>query len=239
MALAELKYFSHALGKMHAAVVLVPETGPGDPEVLFLLHGLSDDHTAWTRKSRLERWAEGRNVLIVMPDGGRSFYVDAAEGDAYGTAIGRELPDLIARTFRTAPGRASIAGLSMGGYGAFRIALADPARWSRAHSFSGALDFGHGEWRMEQPEFVRILGDRPEDRDADLLTLASRRPDVALTFDCGTEDFLIEHNRAYRDALIERSVPHEYREFPGAHDWSYWDDHVVDILDRWFPSAPK
>src|SRR5579859_5151833 len=121
MSCAEIKYFSDALVKATSATVLLPECRqPGPYPVLYLLHGLSDDNTAWQRKTSIERYVQDLPLIVVMPDGGRSFYTDAVAGMAYETAIVRDLVGFIDRVFQTNPTREArcIAGLSMGGYGA-------------------------------------------------------------------------------------------------------------------------
>lgn len=234
MALAEFHYFSQALAKQTAVNVIVPDT-PGPWPVMFLLHGLSDDHTIWQRRTRIESYMEGTNLMVVMPDGGRGFYCDAVQGYAYATAIGVELPELIRQWFRTTD-QWAISGLSMGGYGAVRTALDHPDLFVSAVSLSGALGFAHGDvmYRSDvAEEFTRIHGPAPDGGPNDLHALvaklpADRRP--ALRIDCGTEDFLIEDNRAYRRHLGTLGIPHEYVENSGAHTWDYWDTHIRPAL---------
>jgi S-formylglutathione hydrolase FrmB len=84
-------------------------------------------------------------------------------------------------------------------------------------------------------EFRRIFGQRPEGSEHDLVALARRAassgtPMPKLLVDCGTEDHLVEDNRSFSAALHGLGVAHEYREFPGGHDWDYWDTHVRDAL---------
>lgn len=235
MTRATLDYNSEALGKMHGMVVLLPDDGEGPFEVLLLLHGLSDDETAWTRRTNLERHADGRGLMIVMPDGGRGFYADAHEGAEFGRAIGAEVPAFIRRHFRAKESGWHVAGLSMGGYGALRLGMSEPGLWATAHSFSGALSFGGRDWRADQPEFARIIGSDPQARGLDLYALADARPDVRISFDCGTEDFLLDQNRSFRDHLVAHGIPHVYAEFPGEHEWGYWDAGIVRHLDRIAP----
>lgn len=235
MAFLELRYFSNALQKHTAANVILPEVGEPPYPTLYLLHGLSDDHTAWARNTSIERYVSQLPLIVVMPDGGRGFYLDADQGFAFGTAIGTELPDRIERTFpakRTRDGRA-LAGLSMGGYGAARLALAHPDRFCAAASLSGAVLFGHSDLNRDgkpySPEFQRVLGDKTTGSMNDLCHVAkSLSPEVrpALHFDCGTDDFLIDSNREIHSFLNENDVPHEYLEYPGAHNWAYWDAHI-------------
>lgn len=246
MAFIDYHYFSHALVKQTAAYVLLPEVGEGPFPVLYLLHGLSDNHTIWLRRTSIERYVANLGLIVVMPDGGRGFYADAAEGYAYGKAIGEELVDRIDRTFPTQASREGrvIAGLSMGGYGALRLALTYPERFRAAHSLSGAVGFAHSEANLDDPrmpEFQRIVGADYKGGANDLYTLAEKNLAEGtlpqLRIDCGTEDFLLEDNRAYTEYLTKIHVPHEYAEYPGAHTWEYWDIHIQDALRFFFPGA--
>jgi putative tributyrin esterase len=177
--------------------------------------------------------------MVVMPDGGRGFYCDAAEGFQYGTAIGIELSERIDRTFPTIASRSgrAVAGLSMGGYGAIRLGLTYPDRFCAAVSHSGALAFGHRatthDGKPNSPEFQRILGPDPAGGSNDLFALVEaedRKNLPALRIDCGTDDFLIESNREFHAHLTKIGVPHEYEEHPGAHTWGYWDEHIQETL---------
>lgn len=96
MALCTLHYFSEALQKQTAAQVILPQqTAPPPWPVLYLLHGLGDDHTIWLRRTSIERYVIGLPLIVVMPDGGRGFYADAEQGFACETAIARDLVDYI------------------------------------------------------------------------------------------------------------------------------------------------
>ena len=238
----ELHYFSNALKMATAANIILPDPDvPGPYHVMFLLHGLSDDHTIWSRRTSIERYVEGLPLIVVMPNGGRSFYCDGKEGSAYETAIAVELPKIIESYFKTKDAWCA-TGLSMGGYGAAKLALKYPERFQSGHSHSGALLFGH--FNFEKPsedtlrrefevEFQRILGPTPMNGPDDLVGIAkilepSRRP--KLRIDCGTEDFLLEQNRTFVSHLKEVGFDHEYEEFPGNHEWGYWDLHVQEAI---------
>jgi S-formylglutathione hydrolase FrmB len=232
MALLQVNYDSHALGKMATANLIVPQGVPGPYAVMFLLHGLSDDHSAWCRRTSIERYVEGLPLIVVMPDGGRGFYADAAEGYAFGTALGIELPALIRQWFPTRL-RWAVTGLSMGGYGAVRFGLAYPETFVSAVSHSGALHFGRGH-RGEDPKYVRefgrILGENPAGGPCDLYALAASGPRPALRIDCGTEDWLLPANRQFHEYLDSLGYEHEYEEYPGDHNWEYWDEHVQEAI---------
>ena len=228
MPVARLQYFSQALLKQTAVTLILPDAKLEAPYVPWLLlHGLSDDETIWSRRTSLERYVDGLPVVVAMPDGGRGFYVDAAEGFAYYTALSEELPTML-ESYLPLRKEWAVGGLSMGGYGSLRFALGRPDRFRSAHSHSGALGFGYNPRYRDQAEFDRILGKGAENSLFDLVKSASPLP--AIRFDCGVDDFLLDDNRAFDAHLTELGIAHEYEEFPGAHDWSYWDEHVQEQI---------
>ncbi|MCW5936792.1 MAG: hypothetical protein KIT11_05750 [Fimbriimonadaceae bacterium] len=241
MALVQVAYWSDALRKDHACHVLLPNESEGPFDVLFLLHGLSDDSSAWTRKSLVERHVQGRQLVVVMPDGGRGFYTDAkVAGAKWETALAVELPKLVRRWFHVARGPWAVAGLSMGGYGALKFALKHPETFDRGVSMSGALLFGSGEdWRDDDfaREFQPVLGDSPKGGPDDLLAIAKGLDPAKaprLRIDCGTEDFLLGQNRSFHEGA---PLEHEYEELGGGHTWDYWDRQVQVALE--FIAGPK
>src|SRR5438105_3307717 len=239
MALCHLHYFSAALKKMTAATLILPEgEGMRGPfPAFYLLHGLSDDHTAWVRRTSIERYAQGLPFIVVMPDGGRGFYTDAREGFAYETAM-LDLIAYVDQTFRTDARREArvIGGLSMGGYGALKLALKHPDLFCSANSHSGALFAAHVPYDPANPitaEFMRIFGPNARGGSDDLFALAEqidRRVLPALRIDCGMEDGLLDVNRRFHAHLDVLGIPHEYEEFPGGHTWDYWDRHAQEAL---------
>nr|MDQ2732453.1 esterase family protein [Armatimonadota bacterium] len=223
-----------------AADVILPENGEGPFATFYLLHGLSDDHTIWQRRTSIERYVQHLPLIVVMPDGGRGFYCDAKEGMAWETSLIRDLIGYVDRTFRTVASRESrcIGGLSMGGYGAVKLALKHPHLFCSAVSHSGALAFAHKPLSASPTdamaaEFKRIVGANATGGPDDIFALAERLPveqRPAIRIDCGVDDFLLEDNRACHTHLESLGYHHEYAEYPGAHDWAYWDVHVQDAI---------
>lgn len=251
MALVNLHWKSDVIGKQTSATVILPDTGTGPFATFYLLHGLTDDHTTWLRRSRIEWYVRDLPLIVVMPDGYRSFYTQPVDGPDFALHIGEELPGFIERQFQARPERSAraIGGLSMGGYGALRIGLGHADRFCSINSHSGAVGWGNfdkktgprgpkslkGRGEDFLRELARIFGESPAGTDHDLITLA-RRARVAgclpeLLLDCGVDDFLLEDNRTFHEALETEKVPHLYREFPGVHDWDYWDLHIREALD--------
>lgn len=216
---------------------------------LYLLHGLSDDHTIWTRRTSIERYAAARDLAVVMPAVGRSFYQDMPNGANYWTFISEELPALCQRYFPLSAAREDnfAAGLSMGGYGALRLGLARPEKYAAVASLSGALDLnkrlreaGKPGSRISRAEWIGIFGaglQTPPESDLWLLaqtTASMPGPKPAIYLSCGTEDSLLEDSRTFHRQLKTANLPATYHESPGDHEWGYWDAQIRSVLD-WLP----
>jgi S-formylglutathione hydrolase FrmB len=230
-----------SVGKMTSAMAILPEGKSGPFPVFYLLHGLSDNHTAWTRRSSIERYVQDLPMIVIMPNGERSFYSDAAglTNAAFETYIMRDLVGFVDSTFQTVSSREGrvIAGLSMGGYGAVKLALKFPDMFCAAVSHSGALARASDLIQDDNSDWARemraVFGPSPQGSDNDVFALADRIDRAklpALRIDCGVDDFLIQHNRSFHAHLNALNIAHEYEEFPGAHDWSYWDTHVQETV---------
>ena len=147
MALVRIDHVPESVGVNLPLNVILPDPGKmGDVpvarrKVLYLLHGLSDDASAWQRYTSIETLAAAYGLVVVMPSAGRSFYTDQPNGQKYFTYLTEELPRYLADVFDLTPRREDtfIAGNSMGGYGAFKAALLHPELYAAAASFSGVL----------------------------------------------------------------------------------------------------
>src|SRR5438105_15742137 len=120
MGFLDVHAYSEALGVQVNFHVLLPQQTRAQFPVLWLLHGLSDDHTIWLRRTSIERYAAEKNLAVVMPAAGRSYYQDMANGARYWTFLTEELPAMCRAWFPLSSRREEnfAAGLSMGGYGA-------------------------------------------------------------------------------------------------------------------------
>lgn len=262
MAFFDCHFFSDVLGLSVSAWVLLPQSSArqigmssGQPRaqypVLYLLHGLSDDHTIWMRRTSIERYAAAKNIAVVMPAVGRSFYQDMASGARYWTFVSEELPAMCRQFFPLSAAREEnfAAGLSMGGYGAMRLGLAHPESWAAVASLSGALDAasrvrnaGKEGSYLSVAEAAGFAGPSLElgGTDADLFFLAQRvaavtaAPRPKLFIACGTEDYLLEDNQRFKQHLESLHLDCTYYESPGAHEWGLWDAHIQRVLD-WLP----
>ncbi len=247
-------FYSEALRMNTRLCVIFPDESndvtreiPGEPSVLYLLHGLSGNCEEWMRFSKIEYYAKKYNLIVVMPDAGRSFYCDPPGGSRYFTYLADELPALCAKWLRLSAARENtfIAGESMGGYGAVKLALRRPERFSAAASLSGALDHRAlarrvlcREWTDMCPEELDALHGpgglpKPEDDVLHLVREAAKRSGRPRLLQlCGTEDFLYEDNQTFRCAADSAGYGHVYREDPGEHAWPYWDKAIQRAI--WF-----
>lgn len=256
MALIRCDFFSDVLGLSTTMTVLLPqatstqigmegvvrERGRRHP-TLYLLHGLSDDDSIWLRRTSIERYTAPLGLAVVMPQVHRSYYADEVHGGRYWTFLSEELPQIAGSFFPLSDRREDsfVAGLSMGGYGAFKWALRHPGRFAAAASMSGALDIASVQREGSMPDVMdRAFGDSSvAGTPDDLLWLLERSASAAtdlprLHLACGTEDVLISQNRTFIEAARAQDVPLTVRLGPGEHEWGYWDAAIQDVL-AWLP----
>ena len=242
----ELRFKSKELKRETTVNVLLPEViEEGKPyKTLWLFHGISGDHTSWMRYSAIERYARKYNIAVVMPNGDRGWYTNTVYGTNYFNFVAEELPAFCRSVFKGMSDKREdnyVAGLSMGGYGAFKIGMTYPERYFGCAALSGAFDvlylgkFRFDEWRgnwgfdLNEPE--DLMGSPSDLFSLTEKTVKSGAVLPKLYFWCGTEDFLVNTNRAYRDLLDSLSVEYTYKESEGNHTWKWWDLHIQDALN--------
>ncbi len=247
MAFLHLSFHAETIGQHTGVNVILPDSvraGERVP-VLYLLHGLSDDETMWSRRSSVERYAAPYKLAVVMPAGHRSFYTNTQSGERFFDYITEELPARMESFFPVSGRREErfIAGLSMGGYGAFKAALNRPDLYAAAASYSGALGIGSRKTgRHFTDALMREVFGTPEaalQPPHDPFRVAENVargpvPCPRLYQACGTEDFLHAENTAFRDHALSLGLPLTYVEGPGTHEWGFWDTHVRETL-AWLP----
>ncbi len=212
--------------------------------VIYLLHGLTGHYDNWTNNRKVVEYAKNYNFIIVTPEGDNGWYSDSvsAPNDKYESYIIQELIPEIENKFRAKKDREhrAIAGLSMGGFGAMKFGLKYPEKFVLIGSFSGALGivpiptnamksfpsveqvFGADDSEArKQNDVIRLVREMPADKIKQL---------PFIYFDCGTEDFLFQSNRDFADLLLQKKIPHEFRQRPGVHDWNFWNSQILEFI---------
>ncbi len=247
-------FFSESLGFATSMEVILPEVSASLigmktnsaaplPPVLYLLHGMSDDQTIWMRRTSIERYAAERGIAVVMPAVQRSCYRDMNPSMKYWSFMTRDLPAAVGSLFRVSQKREDTfaAGLSMGGYGALKLALNCPEKFAAAASLSGA--FEPEDWlRAGNPDLFRQVFGTAENIRGSEDDLPFRAHELAksgipapkLFFACGKDDGFLAVNRKYRDLLRGEGFDLEYYEGPGNHNWQFWDEWIQKVL-AWLP----
>ncbi len=248
MAYIQLHVYSRALGIQTEVGVIIPqqdtagEIGIGNAankqkyRSLYLLHGLSDDQTIWHRRTSIERYATEYGICVVMPCGGRSFYMNQQNGQAYYNFVAKELPALISEFFNVSDKREDryIAGNSMGGYGALKIALKENETFAGGAGLSSVADIRTGLFK----ELIEgnIGKENYLSADEDLFALSAKYENAKtkprLYMCCGTEDFLYSDNVKLCNHLQKLDFDYTYEESEGTHEWGYWDKKIQSVL-KW------
>lgn len=247
---------SAALGRTMKYRVLLPDSYDQSNETyrtLYLLHGLTGDYRDWSTRTDLTRIARGLPLVIVMPDGEDAWYTNAAgKGPRFEDFVADDLVKDVERKYRVIRARygRAIAGLSMGGYGALKIALKRPGLFMAAGGFSSALGVTDPKFddslTAYKDQLYKIYGPVGSETRAanDILLIAGNaKPETApsLYLDCGTSDGLLDESRALAAILQKRGFRYEYHELPGAHTWDYWNRRIETFLPwlmKAFASVP-
>lgn len=260
MALMHVHHASDMLSMNMDMDVILPEASAGQIgqptsrarkklPVLYLLHGMSDDHTIWQRRTSIERYATQAGIAVVMPTTQRGFYTDMQIGFKWFSYLTQELIRLVPRIFPQISKRRSdtyVAGLSMGGYGALKCLLRTPQLYCAGAALSAATDIlALYDRRKDDSALVDVFGTREQAKGSfnDLFAAAeelaqaqAERPDIYMW--CGTEDFLYEDNLRMRDHLSRLGYSLTYTESKGDHSWQYWDEQIQLVLD-WMLAGRK
>ena len=242
-------FFSECLGRDAQLTVLLPSAAAKKSRsfypTLYLLHGLSDSADIWLSKTALERYADAHEMAIVLPNAARSFYCDMVYGDAYYTHISQEVPAFCESVLPVSrdPQFRYIAGNSMGAYGACKIALKEPGRFSKVGLFSGVLDVQQmvSDMPMLHRDWLLCFGGTQVPNTENLLELLpGTTPLPAFYHYCGTGDFLVEGNRRFCALCESLHIPlTSVWEENGIHEWCYWDKQLPHLLNWLVPLPTK
>lgn len=264
MAVFQVDYFSKALEKHTIFHMILPNDLPpmmigSNPnynrktKLLILLHGYSGSSKDWLYGSLISELAAKYNLAVVMPSGDNSFYLDGkGTGKAYCRFVGQELVEYVKRTFNLSAEKDDtyIAGLSMGGFGAIHTGLYYPETFGKVVGLSSAMiihniknkteDFKDGiaDYDYYTSVFGRLDQLENSDNNPEYLIKKLKEENIQIPkiyMACGTEDFLLEENRAFYKFLTDEQVDVTYIEGPGAHTWEFWNAYLEPSI-KWLLS---
>ncbi len=256
MALIQVRFYSEVLGMSRSMDLILPQKTNGigqissmiennrDIPVLFLLHGGSDNHTTWQRRTSIERYALSKGLAIVMPSTDMGCYTDMKYGYDFLKFYGIELPAILNKFFPNITKKREktfVAGQSMGGYGALKLGALYSERFSYVGCLSSLIDPKCFFQEYQTQEFaVNIFGSAEEIGGSindtyyimdKLISSGKDKPKYFMI--CGTEDFLYQENVKFRDKYMSL-LDMKYYEETGEHEWGFWDRNIQKILD-WLP----
>ena len=217
-------------------------------KTLFLLHGYSGSAFNWVPGNLAEQY----NFAIVIPSGENGFWLDGpATGRQFATFVGVELVEYVRKTFKLAmtPEDTFLMGFSMGGFGAIHTAFAYPETFGKAAALSSALIHnevakmkeGEGNPVANYDYYYMCFGNPAKLAESDnnpeyllkkQIAAGKKIPEIFMA--CGTEDFLLEPNRAFHKFLEEQKVQHTYCESSGIHDMRFWQEYAEKFIPLMF-----
>ncbi|HEX2915440.1 MAG TPA: alpha/beta hydrolase-fold protein [Chloroflexia bacterium] len=223
---------SQALGQVTTYTIFLPErafSGPGPYPVLMQLHGRFGGHRNWLYNSNLLNYLGNTPLVVVLPDGADHMWSNMYPTIPYEEFLVKELRENVEDNFPVRKGSPwAIGGLSMGGYGALRLGLKYSDKFCSVYAHSSPV-----HTREDMASWPNNFTPKIMD-DLDLYYLAEHTDPARLprySFDCGTEDTAaIGDNRKFHAHLEKLALPHEYHEYPGQHNWQYWNKHVQTAL---------
>ena len=230
MSVARVQFHSEALGRQTQYNVILPYNVNGPFPVLVQLHGLSEDCEAWIERSSMVRHVQSLPLVVVLPDGGTSAYLNWKHAGRLGRQnyedlIVTDIANHVKQNFNVTDSPWAIGGTSMGGWGAMWLGLNYPDTFASIWSHSAKFN-----WRDSELDLSMLANPQ----DVDLNTVAERVAALdqqpLISFDCGVDDQLIEESRALHRHMDRIGLEHHYAEHEGDHAWDYWDLHVQEAL---------
>lgn len=230
--------YSNSMHKHIKCVVIKPGTYKNKKNrypVVYLLHGHDDYYWGWvTKVPAIKKYADEMQLIIVNPDGGyNSWYFDSPldSNSQYETHISKEVVGYVDKHYRTIADRKhrAINGLSMGGHGAFYIALRHPDLFGAIGSMSGGVDIRSfpNNWQIkEKIGDISSHADEWNKRSIVNMIATCAKDSFAIIMDCGINDFFFNVNKTLHEKMLQLKIPHDFIIRPGEHNWPYWSNAI-------------
>jgi len=236
---------------------MIPDNEKGPFKVVYLLHGQHGNNGSWIQNSMLPYYGKKYNAIFVMPEVGRSFYIDQRLGRNYYTFVSEELPLICGRIFNISSRYedTAVMGYSMGGFGSLLFALSKPGQYAFCGAISPACIYFKpvldalrndpspylqtGREAEESMKDIRaIYGDNLDyNPNYDIVELVKNyptgKPKPKIFASCGTEDNLLKENHKFRDEMKNTDFDYTYEEWAGGHDWDFFNAGLKRSLEVW------
>jgi len=215
-----VRFDSPALGAQATVAILLPPGYDASDKrypVLYLLHGGTQNHTAFPARLWFSREASRHEMIVVMPHLPPVYFSSrGAAPPAFEAFIARDLTGYVDANYRTIASRGGrgVAGISMGGFAAAIVGLKHPDAFATVGAISAAFT-GAGR----QSELEALVAALP----------VGSAPYVYIA--CGAQDSLMSASRRFAELLSARAIAHDYREVPGDHSWAVWDPQVQAFFE--------
>lgn len=233
-----LNFFSQYLQKMEIVEIFFDENiykdesnNSGNYDVVYLLHGYQGDASDWKHRTGILEYIIGKRIICVAISGDNSFYLENVLGFNYEAFLLKEVNDRVRLMFPNIIQHQHIAGLSMGGYGALRLALLHPDLFETVGAFSTVADIFQLEKQKNLSQInLQMLLESNVDVDLFKIILKSKLITTRISLFCGLSDPYLEMSNRLFSELKEKGANITYKEIPGAHDWNVWDKCLKDFL---------
>lgn len=245
MAFLQMDLFSSMLTRQTEVAVIIPERHKKDKyPVLWLLHGAFDNYSGWWRNTAVELYAEEHGIAVVMPSADISFYANVPTGRYY-DFIASELREILCNMYPLSTDRKDhvVAGLSMGGHGAYKFGLTNPELFAGMAVLSAGnfIDLGDPPpdsflVDIHQKLFGTTVVEELFGTEHDIIHLAETAAKRGVTLpklfvSCGTEDRAFPSaERTYRYLTEQLGIEGEWDQRPGGHDWKYWSMMLPEVM---------
>lgn len=242
--LQDVTFHSVSLNRNMQYRVILPNIIPNQQKlsVAYLLHGGGGNYQDWSNYSDVAKYAES-GLILVMPEAGSSYYTNAVDRpeDRYEDYIVKDLIADVESKFPAASQREkrAIAGVSMGGYGAIKLALVYPELFVFAGGMSPAIDVPSrpfsikrwGQWRAHRAIFGPWGGEVQHKNDPFVVAGTVDPKNVPYIFlTCGEQEGLLSSNKRLSRLLATRHFQFESDFGPGSHDWNQWNGRLPKLF---------
>ena len=229
-----IRIYSGSMEKHIPATLILPDAYKDTARrfpVVYLLHGAGDSHSKWNETTDVSKLSDTYNIIFVCPDADKtSWYFDSPINpqSQYETFIAKECVEYIDKNYRTKSHRTyrALCGNSMGGHGSMFLAIRHPDVFSIAVPLSGGVDIRPYPDKWGIKDRIGSSSKVWDEYTVIELTKSLRDGELAISIDCGDQDFFLSMNRALHAQLTEAGITHEYVEKTGGHTWAYWDEAI-------------